>query len=532
MDDFNATLLNDLLDHFDEPGLRQFCQQLGELDYDHLAGTEPRPKMTHLIDYLERLGRRQRLVNLLSSLRPQLAPKYRPFLQDIDRLGAQEAAIDDALSWLDNLAAGEGAALDEPPTTAWPTQPNRSPRAQPESKLSWLGRLAQGGGAPVDEVPTMTWSDAERPFSQSEPYQVGGCITDPAYFFGRELERQWLRARLLEMGSSVIVGLPYSGKSSLLYALAYHEPLLTGQHFLLAHVDMKNGRFAQNSQLDLLNVVWQQWLAQINVQPHRQPAAPIKQVSDFDRWVHILRQKGYRPVLCLDGLAPAAGQEAVVDEALLARWYTLGNEGQMAFVLTAERPLSSLWPANWLQTGFDTIFYQLEIGLLTEQAALALLTEPARQRGVVIPPPLVVRWLDYCGAHPIFLQMGGSLLWQALADKGHIGSGDEAALQYKFRQWADSYWQGIWQTLSVESKQAFPRQTTTPATPAARVICRFLTGRGLLMIDGTTYRPFSRAFEQWLAQTHPLPAAQTPPNSAPTPKEAKGWRSRLWGQED
>lgn len=532
MDDFNATLLNDLLDHFDEPGLRQFCQQLGELDYDHLAGSEPRSKMTHLLDYLERLGRRRRLVNLLISLKPQLTAKYRSFLLELDRLRAQEVAIDDALSWLDNLAAGEGAALDEPPTTAWPTQPGRSPRAQPESKLNWLGRLAQGSGAPVEEGPTMTWGEGERPLSQSAPYQVGGPITDPDYFFGRQLERQWLRSRLLEMGSSVIVGLPYSGKSSLLYALVYHEPLLSGQHFLLAHVDMKNGRFAQKSQLDLLNAVWRQWLTQINVQPHRQPATPIKQASDFDRWVHILRQKGYRPVLCLDGLAPA-DQEAVVDKALLARWYTLGNEGQMAFVLTAERPLASMWPSHWLQTGFDTIFYQLEIGLLSAQAAQTLLTEPARRRGVVIPPSLVARWLDYCGAYPIFLQMGGSLLWQALADKGHIGSGDEAALQYKFRQWADSYWQGIWQTLSAESRQAFPHQTTTPTTPAARVICRFLAGRGLLVVEGAAYRPFSRAFEQWLAQAHPLSAADTPTTEpAATQKEESGWRQRLWGQED
>ncbi len=534
MDDINATLIDDLLNHFDEPELRQFCQQLGEVAYDDLAGDEPHTKITHLVNYLERRGRRRRLARQLVTLQPHLAPQYQSLLRELDRIRSQAAAIDDALSWLDELAAGQGAALEEPPTTTWPTQQNTEPRAQPDSKLSWIDSLAQGSGLSVEEEPTMTWLE-EDDATTLPPYQVGGRISSPAYFFGRESERQWLRTRLLEMGSSVIVGLPYSGKSSLLHALVFDEPLPPEHHFLLAYVSLENGRFPYQSQVELLNAIWLQWLGHVR-RMHQQADLPavaaIGQLSDFAHHVQTLQQQGYRPVVCLDGFMPAAGQTGLVDEALLTAWHDLGNTGHIAFVLTAERPLASILPNTWLRTGFDTIFYQLEIGLLSPESAWSLLTEPARKRGIDMPSPLVERWLDYCGAYPIFLQMAGSLLWETLADQGFVSSGVEAALQYKFRQWAKPYWHRMWQALSAEARHAFPRRPTTPTTPAAKVVYRFLAGRGLLVPDGAQYRPFSSAFAQWLERDHPQSATVAPADQVQAEGQADtGWLRRLWADK-
>jgi hypothetical protein len=534
MDDVNATLLEDMLTHFKEAELRQFCHKLGDITYEDLAGKEPRSKIAHLIAYMERRGRQRRLVQHLTGLQPHLTPKYRSILHETDRLQAQAAAIDDALSWLDALAAGEGSPLEEAPTMTWPTKELHVPQPKPDSKLSWIDGLAQGSGSPVEEGPTMTWPQEGQKPDESGPYQVGGRITNHDYFFGRETERQWLRSRLLDMGSSVIVGLPYSGKSSLLYALAYHERLPSEPRYLLAHLDLANGRFAHKPQTTLLNAARQQWVARLGRSVPE--IDPIKNPSDFGRWVHAFRQKGYRPVLCLDGFTDAARLDGPLDEPLLTLWRELGNEGQMAFVLTADRPLSALLPREWFQSDFDTIFYQLELGLLSESAARLLLTEPARRHGVTLPPPLVERWLDYCGAYPIFLQMAGSLLWAALTDNGRLTAADEAALQYKFRQWATPHWQRIWQSLSAEARQSFPRQSSTPTTPADRIIYRFLAGRGLLLVDGAQYRPFSSAFTQWLFQTEPFPVQPSVPTpNRPTSEGEKpntGWLRRLWGGEE
>jgi hypothetical protein len=534
MDDVNDTLLEDLLTHFDEAELRQFCQQLGNIGYDDLAGTTPRGKMTHLLAYIERRGRQRRLVQHLTTLRPQLTEKYRSILHESDRIQAQAAAIDSALSWLDELAAGTGAALEEPPTTSWPTEAREAPQARLDSKLSWIDRLAQGSGAAVAEGPTMSWPEKEREPAAPEPYQVGGCLIDPNHFYGRDDALQRLRSRLLDMGSSVIVGLPYVGKSSLLYALAYHERLAPEHRCLIAHIDLASDHFAHKPPALLLNAAWQQWMAQLERLPDPLgPVSPIAQPADFARCVQALHRRGDRPVLCLDGFTESVRLGGPLDESLLTLWRELGNKGQIAFVLTAERPLSALLPREWFRSDFDTIFYQLELGLLSEQAARQLLAEPAQQRGVTIPPAVIERWLDYCGAYPIFLQMAGSLLWNSLGDNGRLSAADEAALQYKFRQWAAPHWQRIWQSLSVEARQGFPREPTTPTTPAERIVYRFLAGRGLLVMDGARYRPFSTAFAQWLAQAHP-PSEQTPLPISDMPasedeKSSAGWLGRLWG---
>jgi hypothetical protein len=538
MDDIKATLLTDLLAAFDEAGLRQFCHQLGDIGYDDLAGRSRRSKMTHLIAYMERRGRRRRLVQLLTNLQPHLTHKYRAILHESDRFTAQAAAIDEALSWLEEIAAGEGAAIEDLPTMTWSTDELLIPHAEPESKLSWLDDLAQGAGPAVEEGPTMSWPDSKPGLPPALPYQIGGMITNPDYFFGRDEERRRLRSHLLDMGSSVVVGLPYIGKSSLLYALAHHEPLPPGHRFLLAYVDVVNGGFHHKPQPALLNAVWQQWVMQIG-QPRRQastPAVPeIKELADFARWVKALRGKAFRPVLCLDGFTQLAGERGPLDANLLSLWRDLGNDGQMAFVVTAAQPLSTLLATARFQSGFEAIFYQVEVGLLPERAARALLVEPARRHGVTIPPDLVERWLVYCGAYPIFLQMAGALLFEVLLENEQLDEAAEKALQRVFQNQAKPYWQQIWLSLSAEARQNFPRQPAVPQTPAERVVYRFLAGRGLLLVDGEQYRPFSPAFVQWLNLVHPLPRPQPATTDQPAAESEKantGWLRRFWPKED
>jgi hypothetical protein len=538
MDDLKATLLTDLLATFDEAGLRQFCHQLGRIGYDDLAGRSRRSKMTHLVEYMERRGQQRRLVQLLTTLRPQLAAKYRSVLHKSDSFEAQAAAIDEALNWLDEIAAGEGPALDEPATMTWSVEELITPTNEPESRLSWLDHLARGAGSPVEEGPTMSWPESKPGQAPPSPYQIGGAITTPDHFFGREEERRRLRSQLLDMGSSVIVGLPYIGKSSLLYALAHHEPLPPAQRFLVAYVDVVNGRFHTKPHLALLNAVWQQWVMQIG-QPRRQattPAVPeINELADFARWVKALRRKAFRPVLCLDGFDKLAGEKGPLDDNLLTLWRDLGNNGQLAFVMTASQPLNMLLANGRFQSGFEAIFYQVEVGLLPERAARSLLVEPARRHGVNIPPEMLERWLAYCGAYPIFLQMAGTLLFEVLLENEQLDEAADRALQRVFQNQAKPYWQQIWLSLSAEARHNFPRQPAVPQTPAERVVYRFLAGRGLLLVDGEQYRPFSPSFVQWLNLTHPLPRPRpttTDQSAAESEKANTGWLRRLWPKEN
>jgi hypothetical protein len=338
------------------------------------------------------------------------------------------------------------------------------------------------------------------------------------------------------MGSSTIVGLPYIGKSSLLYALSYHEPLPAEQRFILAYLDVVAGRFHTKPQSALLNAAWQQWVMQVG-QPATRAIPRIGGLPDFARWVKALRGKGFRPILCLDGFASLLQEDGPLDDKLLALWRDLGNEGQLAFVLTLPQPLSTLLSAGHFQADFEAIFYQVELSLLPERSARTLLVEPARRQGVLVPPDLVERWLLYCGPYPLFLQMAGRLLFEALAANGRLDPAEEVMLQHTFQQQAKPYWQQIWQSLSNEARQSFPHQPAVPATPAERVVYRFLASRGLLLVEGQQYRPFSPAFSDWLKQTYmprrPLPPPPGRPTSeAEAEKPNTGWLRRLWSRAE
>lgn len=107
-------LRDNLMTVFNREEMAALCQRLG-LDYAELSGKTHRDKVSMLIGTLDRNGRLPELVQELVRERPHLEPTY------ADYLAAETAPNDDRLSWLDRLAAGEGPAVEEPPTMRWDT---------------------------------------------------------------------------------------------------------------------------------------------------------------------------------------------------------------------------------------------------------------------------------------------------------------------------------------------------------------------------------------------------------------------------
>ena len=85
-------------------------------------------------------------------------------------------AGEDELSYLDRIAAGEGAPIDEPPTQVSMASPDMTADEDETEVTGWLSELASegsqdedaegldwldqiAGGAPVDQIPTLAWSD-------------------------------------------------------------------------------------------------------------------------------------------------------------------------------------------------------------------------------------------------------------------------------------------------------------------------------------------------------------------------------------
>ncbi|HEX6387490.1 MAG TPA: effector-associated domain EAD1-containing protein [Anaerolineae bacterium] len=108
-------LRDDLVTAFNEAELAQLCSRFG-LTYDTLPGNNQRDKVAVLIGTLERRGRLRQLVKEVAAERPHLAARYQRYLHP----GSDRK--EDHLSWLDQIAAGQGAPIEEPPTMTWDSE--------------------------------------------------------------------------------------------------------------------------------------------------------------------------------------------------------------------------------------------------------------------------------------------------------------------------------------------------------------------------------------------------------------------------
>ena len=105
-------LRDDIVTAFNEAELAQLCSRFG-LSYDALPGNGQRDKVAVLIGMLERRSRLHELIREIIAERPHLASEYGTYLS-LETTGAEEH-----LSWLDQIASGMGAPIDEPPTMKW-----------------------------------------------------------------------------------------------------------------------------------------------------------------------------------------------------------------------------------------------------------------------------------------------------------------------------------------------------------------------------------------------------------------------------
>ncbi len=102
----------DLTTHFSPDELVLLAGRVG-VNFNSLGGKTPADKAGSLISKVERNGRLRELVYWMVQAKPALKVSYQAQLQ------RESAPKDSRLEWLDGLAAGEGPAIEEPPTMRW-----------------------------------------------------------------------------------------------------------------------------------------------------------------------------------------------------------------------------------------------------------------------------------------------------------------------------------------------------------------------------------------------------------------------------
>lgn len=454
-------LVDDLIRMGNVSVLQGICRALA-VEYGQLPGVTLAAKAGALVGYLGENGRLSDLAAELVKRQPQLAAKY-------DRLFSPNFGGTD---WIDDMTAGENPLADTAMITMqWPGEEQRVDTA-------WLAQNATDVRRQVsDEVTLVSVQPERQKRPLSNPYQPGQPLLDRHLFFGRDALLQQLVEAVERQESIAVVAPPHVGKTSLLLQLCQLPQLKAP--LLLAYTDLG----AKTDVAKWVNRIFGQWVRQIE-----QTAAPPKLtgMADFSRWVRALVVKGFRPVVCLDGMA----SEAVAAESWAA-WESLLAEGVITMVTASRRPLVELQ----LSPSLHRLLRQVDMGLLGETAVFDLLTVPMSRAGLTVPEGLVGQLQKLCGAHPLYLHIAGRLLFDRLA----VRSYSWAILRDGFVAQARPHWQILWDSLSAGQQLALQTAVLPHPFPAAlQRTAQVLLRQGVLLEERGEYRPFSQAFGDWL----------------------------------
>jgi hypothetical protein len=200
-------------------------------------------------------------------------------------------------------------------------------------------------------------------------------------------------------------------------------------------------------------------------------------------------------VLCLDDAELLLELPSEFSNTLFNTWRTLGEAKHLAFVTASQRPLTDIFKEANRTTRFPALFRQLNLGLLSRDAAYALLNEPMARQGLVVPAAAFEQLLTLCGSHPFYLQLAAVSLFQDLL-AGHY---HPEPLAEQFRRQAEPHWRDLWRSLSPLSQTllTLPLKPDAPARIAREY--RLLLQQGVLIEENGKPAPRLRLFSQGFA---------------------------------
>ena len=450
--------LLDLLDSaLSETELTELSRQL-TVSFAAFPGRTKRDRTREFLGYVGRQGRDAGLAEALVALRPDLATAVAHLF----------AGNDPQLVWLDQLG-GAGQTMASGVTLRWPKADEVA------------GRPLFVPAAPAPDEPSAV---SEPPVAN--PYTPGRRVGDEAMFFGRDREQAAILESLSDGWHVAVVGARTFGASSLLHHVAGH----TAEPQLAACVDMKDP--ALQTLPGLLNGVWGQWWAR--VKPGQ--AVAVSTLAEFATAARKLHAAGFQPLLFLDELEQMVWRPGVFDDALFDAWLALGREGAVGFALTAHVAPVELLAQVGYRSRFYELFRRIDVGLLDDAAARALLVTPAERAGLAVPAGAAEALLAQAGPQPFFLQLAGHYLFEALAG----GASDPAAVTRRFQAAAAPHWQELWDSLSPLAQSHYPTARVSDTGGMGARQLRLLANRGLVVAGESGFRPFSDGFAAWVGR--------------------------------
>ncbi len=340
----------------------------------------------------------------------------------------------------------------------------------------------------------------------SNPYVSRGPVRVPDMFFGRHHELREIASFLNGNQSISIVGPRKIGKTSLLFHMLRPEiwpDIGLDDKNLFVYLDCEVlgesshdelfGQFAGEmaEMLDSYGLPPEPALETAREKPTR---------LSFESAVRKLNQRGLRVVIILDEF-----ERLSINPNLNLNFFnalrSAAGRYQLVFVTASARPLIELTYSGKsqeiLSSPFFNIFAPLFLGLLCEDEACQLISDPSARNGVSFSPDLVDFLYNLAGGHPLALQV---VCFHAFDQH------DPAEIEERTIRELGSHFQYYWHNLTPIEQDTL-RQLSDAVTRAAgdtaqRAALRDLVQECLLVTDGTVYDYPSRAWANFVGAQH------------------------------
>lgn len=355
------------------------------------------------------------------------------------------------------------------------------------------------------------------------PFTYGNPISDSTRFVGRRLlvEQIYSRLRNVEFESSSLVGERRIGKTSLLNYIADADVRrahgLRTDQVIFVYVDL--------ALLDAMTTptrLWQYLLRQIIPHLSETDAEPLHdalrepQALDnftlaevFDR----LDAKQSHVVLLLDEFENVTRNQNFSPDFFYGL-RSLAIHHHLALITSSRRELIELTHSEELRSSpFFNIFANINVRLLTEQDARALIDNALSETRVRFTPAEIDSVLRTAGTHPFFLQTACHFLFDAHTQNLDADARSEFWDQ-KFRLEATSHLAEYWRHCDAREKTVLAALALLPERRdkqsqaqlqnllerSERVLAQ-LDKHALVAPQGDSYIPFNALFADWILET-------------------------------
>ncbi len=357
----------------------------------------------------------------------------------------------------------------------------------------------------------------------TNPFVTSTAVRTRHLFFGRqdEIKRLYAAISAAPPRHCVVVGLPRSGKSSLLMALGrpdmQKQYLDSPRKYLFVAVDCSVTR------LDAPSDLYVRLLQRIAQACGRDEAVgDLLDAATFKAAVDELRGRR-RLVLLLDEFDALVASSGC-DDTALANLRAFASS-DVVLVAAANDTIERLCRRNQktqaeLWTLFDsTIFPRL----LTSDEAYQLIENPIVEAGVTLDDTIVNFVIGQVGRHPFFLQLAGKELFDALSAGESLGDAGRERFGIRLAEVCRPHFDGLWREIGPAEQAVFAAVISGAALSIKQLAsAERLRNLNVLVLDGDDYVPFSALFGEYARAT--LIGARP----AAAPREEAPPRAALW----